>query len=312
MGAEQTFHRPVMVAEVLAHLEPARHGEIMDGTVGGGGHSRALLERYPSCRILAVDRDPAALEHARAVLEPFEHRVSFRSDRFDDTAVELAAEGPRLSGALLDLGVSAHHLDEDARGFSFRPEVPLDMRMASSLLGEPTAADLLNDLDEDDLGRIFRDYGEEPRWRRLAKAVVLLRQDRPFRLAADLNEALAKALRRSPTPKDRARVFQALRLAVNQEMESLERALPALLEALLPGGVIAVVSYESLSDRLVKHTFREWSRECVCPPRLPRCVCRGVAFGKPTVRRAVRPTEAEVEDNPRARSARLRSWRKAA
>ncbi len=312
MERGEAFHRPVMVEEVLAHLEPAGDGEIMDGTVGGGGHSRALLERYPACRIVAVDRDPIALEAARMALEEYRDRVSFVEARFDEAAIEIGEAGPSLSGALLDLGVSGHQLDVDERGFSFRDEAPLDMRMAGGRWGEPTAADLLNTLGEAELGVIFRDYGEEPRWRRLARAVVLLREDRPFRLAEDLVEATGKGLRRSPTAKDKARVFQALRVAVNQELEALRAGLLALADALLPGGVVSVISYESMSDRTVKQTFGEWSRECVCPPGLPTCVCRGEALGAVVVKRVLRPSDTEVQQNPRARSARLRSWRKAA
>ena len=311
MGPEQTFHRPVLVEQVLAHLEPGSDGEIMDGTVGGGGHSRALLERYPACRVLAVDRDPMALAAAQDTLKAYHDRVSFVEARFDEAAAQLGDQGPRLSGALLDLGVSTRQLDLDARGFSFRPHVPLDMRMAGSARGEPTAGDLLNTLDEAALGRLFRS-GEEPRWRRLARAVVLLRGDRPFRVAGDLVEAMAKALQRSPASKDKARVFQALRIAVNQELDALGQALPALLKALLPGGVVSVIAYESMTDRTVKQTFAEWSRECICPPRMPVCTCRGEALGESVVRRVVRPTPDEVTVNPRARSARLRSWRKAA
>ena len=312
MGAEGTFHRSVMVEEVLAHLEPAGDGEIMDGTVGGGGHSQALLARYAACRVVAVDRDPIALEVARMALQEYQDRVFFIEARFDEAAAEVGAQGPRLSGALLDLGMSTHQLDVDERGFSFRPEVTLDMRMAGEFRDDLTAADLLNTLDEAELGRVFRVYGEERRWRRLARAVALLREDRPFRVAGDLIEAMAKAFRRSPTAKDKARVFQALRVAVNHEIDALRAALPALLEALLPGGVITVISYESLTDRVVKQTFSEWSRECTCPPGLPICVCRGEPLGGVVVRRVVRPSDREVDENPRARSARLRSWRKAA
>ena len=153
MGAEGTFHRSVMVEEVLAHLEPAGDGEIMDGTVGGGGHSQALLVRYPACRVVAVDRDPIALEVARMALQEYQDRVSFIEARFDEAAAEVGAQGPRLSGALLDLGMSTHQLDVDERGFSFRPEVTLDMRMAGGVRGEPTAADLLNNLDEARVGQ---------------------------------------------------------------------------------------------------------------------------------------------------------------
>ncbi len=306
------FHEPVMVEQVLAQFEPAKDGEIMDGTAGGGGHSRALLARYPGCRVLLVDRDPIALREARGVLAEYRNRISLVEGTFDEVAREAGATGPRLAGALLDLGVSTHQLDSDRRGFSFRPEASLDMRMAGAASGAASGAELLNGLEEAELGKLFREYGEERRWRRLARAVVLLRGDRPFRVARDLIEAVEKAYRRPPTARAKARVFQALRYAVNQELELLRAALPVLLGALLPAGVIVVISYESLTDRIVKETFAAWSRSCVCPPRFPECVCRGKPLGSPTIRGALRPSQAEVEVNPRSRSARLRSWRKAA
>ncbi|MEX0935321.1 MAG: 16S rRNA (cytosine(1402)-N(4))-methyltransferase RsmH [Gemmatimonadota bacterium] len=307
-----SFHRPVLVNEVLAHLEPAQRGKIMDGTAGGGGHSLALLERYRACRIVAVDRDPIALEATRMALKDFEDRVRFVEARFDEAAVSAGLVGPTLMGALLDLGLSTHQLDSDERGFSFRPQALLDMRMAGDARGEASAADLLNDLDEGELARVFREYGEEPRPRRLSRAVVERRRSRPFRVASDLLAAMEAAYGRSPGIKAKARVWQALRVAVNDEIDALEAALPALREALLPGGILSVIAYESLTDRIVKHTFQEWSRACICPPALPTCVCRGEALGKPVVKGIVRPSAGEVTENPRARSARLRSWRKAA
>jgi 16S rRNA (cytosine1402-N4)-methyltransferase len=310
--AEDFHHEPVMVREVVTLMEPAGRGEIMDGTVGGAGHALALLERYPECRILAVDRDPEALAAARARVGPHASRVRFFEGGFDDASRAAASAGPTLSGALLDLGVSAHQLDRDARGFTFRPEAPLDMRMEGPAGHGPTAAELLNTLDESELRRIFRELGEEPQARRLAKAVTLLRGDRPFRVAGDFLEAMGKAFRRPPTIKEKARCFQALRIEVNREIEALDAALPALKEALLPGGILAVISYHSLEDRRVKQAFQAWSRSCVCPPELPVCVCGGKASGELLTRRVVSPGEAEVETNPRARSAKLRAWRKAA
>lgn len=306
------FHRPVLVEVLLDHLEPAGEGEIMDCTVGGGGHSLALLERYPRCRIVAVDRDPAALEAARMALKDHADRVRFIEARFDEAVASLGHEESSLAGALVDLGVSTHQLDADARGFTFRPEAPLDMRMAGAVSETPSAADLLNTMSAEELGRVFREFGEEPQWRRLAKAILLLRGDRPFRVAGDLIQAMGKAYRRPPRVKEKARVFQALRIEVNREMEALERALPALRDALRPAGVMTVISYESLADRTVKRAFAEWSRDCICPPGLPTCVCGGVALGALVNRKVVRPSETEVGENPRARSARLRSWRKAA
>jgi len=305
-------HEPVLVREVVELMEPTGHGEILDGTVGGGGHSLALLERYPDCRILAVDRDPEALAAARTTLASHEDRVRFVEARFDHAAESIVAEGGAISGALLDLGVSGHQLDRDSRGFTFRPGAPLDMRMGGAGSGEVTAAMLLNEAEEGELLRLFREFGEEPQARRLARAVTLLRGDRPFRTAEDLVEAMGKAYRRPPLAKEKARIFQALRIEVNREMESIDRALPALRDALLPGGVLAVIAYHSLEDRRVKHAFRDWSSGCICPPGLPICGCGVEPAGAVVTRQAVRPSEAEVEANPRSRSARLRAWRKAA
>jgi 16S rRNA (cytosine1402-N4)-methyltransferase len=308
-----TFHEPVLVDEVVAHLSRAPdEGELMDGTVGGGGHARAILEGIPGSRLLAVDRDPEALAEARSALEPWGGRVRFLRARFDEAAKGAGLLGPSLRGALLDLGVSSRQIDADERGFAFRStEAPLDMRMEGGQEEAPTAADLLNREEEGELARIFREYGEEPRGRRLASEVARRRARRPFRTAADLVDALEAVYRRPPLSKEKARVFQALRIRVNRELESLEAALPLLKDALLPGGVLVVIAYHSLEDRIVKHTFREWSRACVCPPALPVCVCRGEPLGETLTSRVVRPSEEEVVRNPRARSARLRAWRKA-
>jgi 16S rRNA (cytosine1402-N4)-methyltransferase len=312
VGEGREYHRPVLVDEVVALLAPAAEGEILDGTVGGGGHAEALLTAYPACGVLAVDRDPEALEEARRRLARFGDRVRFLRARFDEAAAGAGLAGPVLSGALLDLGVSSRQIDAPERGFAFRPGAPLDMRMEGGEGGRQTAAGILNQWEEEELKQLFRRYGEEPRARFLAREVVRRRGETPFRLAEDLVEAMEAAFRRPPAIKEKARVFQALRIQVNDEMGALERALPALRDALVPGGVLVVISYHSLEDRPVKNTFREWSRNCVCPPELPICVCRGEALGETLTRSVVRPSDAEVARNPRSRSARLRAWRKAA
>ncbi len=314
MDRENDFHVPVLVDEVVEFLagSPAR-GEIMDGTVGGGGHARAILQRIPDSRVLAVDRDPEALARARTALEPWSDRIRFLQARFDEAARGAGIFGPSLRGALLDLGVSSRQIDEDDRGFAFRSgEAPLDMRMGGETEGGPTAADILNEWDEEELARIFREYGEEPRARRLAAEVVKRRASRPLGRAQDLLDAMSVVHQRPLSAKEKARVFQALRIQVNDELAALETALPRLRKALLPGGVLVAIAYHSLEDRIVKHTLREWSQDCVCPPGLPVCACRGEALGELLTRKVVRPTEAELEKNPRARSARLRAWRKAA
>ena len=297
-----------MVREVVDFLDPGRGGVFFDGTVGGGGHSEAILERSARARVIAVDRDREALKVAEQRLSGYRGRVEFVASGF--AAAARAVDEP-LAGALLDLGVSSHQIDEPGRGFSFRPGVALDMRMSGSA-GARTAAALLNELPESELADVFYRYGEERRSRRLAAAVVRRRADRPFRTSDDLVAAMHRALGARVDAQDKARIFQALRIAVNRELDELEEALATLRDQLAPTGVFVVLAYHSLEDRLVKDAFREWSLACVCPPDFPVCVCRGRALGKVLTKKPVVASEQEVEANPRARSARLRGWRKAA
>jgi 16S rRNA (cytosine1402-N4)-methyltransferase len=236
-------------------------------------------------------------------------RVEVIEARFDEAARVVRERGASLAGALLDLGISSRQIDVVARGFTHRDEAPLDMRMASSGM---TAAEFLNEATEDDVAHVLRTLGEVPRARALARAIVLRRSDRPFVTAGDLNTVLAAQTRGPLLAKDKAPVYQALRIRINGELEALANALPLLRDALRPGGVLVVMSYHSLEDRMVKRAFVEWSEACHCPPRLPVCVCGGVARGERLTRKAMRPSEAEVRENPRSRSVRLRAWRKAA
>jgi 16S rRNA (cytosine1402-N4)-methyltransferase len=256
-----------------------------------------------------VDRDPEAIERAAERLKPYSDRIRFLNMRFDHAMEDAIVKRDGLDGAFLDLGVSSWQLDQDRRGFAFRRGLPLDMRMEGQ--GQ-TAADLLNQAPEEELARVFKDYGEEPRARRVAREVVRRRTRAPFRSSDDLVAALARALDRAPRPKDSARIFQAVRIALNEELETLDRALRSIRDALNPRGVLAVLAYHSLEDRIVKNAFREWSRQCVCPPGLPVCVCRGRALGALLFRSPRRPSAKEVERNVRARSALFRAWRKAA
>jgi 16S rRNA (cytosine1402-N4)-methyltransferase len=306
------YHVPVMRDEVVSAFEPVGGETIFDGTAGGGGHSEALLEAWPSCSVIAVDRDPEAIAAVRARLAPFASRVRVIEARFDRAARTLLDEGVAIGGALLDLGISSRHIDVDERGFTHRDEAPLDMRMEGAASGGETAADILNQWTEDSLSRMLRRLGDEPRSRAVAREVVARRSERPLATAGDLNAALAAVYRRPPFAKEKARVYQALRIQVNGELDALEAALPLLRELLQPGGIFAVLAYHSLEDRQVKNAFREWSRYCVCPPELPVCRCRGRALGTTLTRSPLGPSDAEVEANPRARSARFRIWRKAA
>jgi 16S rRNA (cytosine1402-N4)-methyltransferase len=304
------YHEPVLGDEVMSLLGPRGSGLYLDGTVGGGGHTRQILELCLECRVLAVDRDAEALAHARGALAEFGDRVRFVRTRFDDAPLDAEARSKGLDGALLDLGVSSHQIEAESRGFSFRKGVALDMRM--EVTGSLDARSFLAEASEERLAQVFRDYGEEPRARRLAREVVKRRATAPLESSDDLVAALAVTLGRSPSAQDKARIFQAVRIAVNEELEALERGLPAIREVMNDGAVMVVISYHSLEDRLVKNAFREWSRSCVCPPELMVCMCRGRPLGETLTKKPVRPSDRETRDNPRARSARLRAWRRAA
>lgn len=297
-----------MVAEVLEYLRPERGGTYFDGTVGGGGHAAAILGAGAAADVIGVDQDAEALDVAGRRLSRFGNRVRLARSNFAEAA---ESDDTPLAGALLDLGVSSHQIDDPARGFSFRPGTALDMRMAGSSSGR-TAADLLNELPESELADVFYRYGEERRSRRLAGMVVRRRAERPILTSDDFNAILESFYGPRITVQDRARMYQALRIAVNDELEVLARALELLRERLEPEGVLVVLSYHSLEDRLVKDAFREWSRSCICPPELPECRCRGRELGEVLTRKPVMAGAAEVASNPRSRSARLRAWRKAA
>jgi 16S rRNA (cytosine1402-N4)-methyltransferase len=300
----------VLEVRVLELLAPAGTGLYLDGTVGGGGHARLILDACTGCRVLAVDRDAGAIAEARVALAGFGERVRMLHARFDEAPSDAEVRDRGLDGALLDLGVSSRQLDDEARGFSFRRGVALDMRMDSR---EPTdAARFLAEASEQRMSRVFRDLGEERRGARLAREVVKRRSSAPLASSDDLVAALRVALGRSPSHQDKARIFQAVRIAVNQELEALEEGLPAIRDVLNDDAVLVVIAYHSLEDRVVKNAFRDWSKACVCPPEFPVCTCRGRPLGTTLTARPVRPDEAEVALNPRARSARLRAWRRAA
>ena len=305
---DSSYHAPVMVEEVVELFKGSSN--VLDCTLGGGGHTEALLVAGAS--VVAIDRDEAAITEARKRLASYETSGRFRALRGNfgeiDNSPELA--GARFDGILADLGVSSHQIDADDRGFSFRPGALLDMRMDRR--GTGTAADLLNTLDEADLSHIFHDYGDEPRAGRLAREIVRRRQRKAMHVSDDLVDAIRGAYGARTGPGDFARLFQAVRIAVNDEIGVLERALPLLRDRLVPGGVLAIISYHSGEDRLVKHAMREWSLDCICPPKQLTCTCRGKALGGLVTKRGLKATDIERTKNPRSRSARLRAWRKAA
>ena len=308
---ERAYHVPVMVAEVLKWMAPRVGGTYLDGTVGGGGHAEPILAAAEGIRVLAVDRDPEAVRAARKRLQSFGDRARVEVGDFAEACAIFDLGEGTLDGVVLDLGVSSHQIDLTSRGFTFRPGAPLDMRMGGEGHGGQSAADLLNQASEGELRDIFRRYGEERRAGRLAREVVSRRARAPLATSEDLVAVIDAVWGRPAGPADKARIFQALRIAVNREMESLDSALPALRRCLRSGGRFVVLSYHSLEDRRVKQAFRLWSRDCVCPAEIPICQCGGVPQGRELVRRPVRPSEDEVARNSRARSARLRAWEKA-
>ncbi|HZD09731.1 MAG TPA: 16S rRNA (cytosine(1402)-N(4))-methyltransferase RsmH [Candidatus Binatia bacterium] len=299
-------HVPVLFDEVLAFLEPRSGGQYIDGTVGAGGHSAGILqESAPDGRLLAFDRDAEALAFARERLSAYGDRVSYVHDSYARMELLAPLHGfQEVDGILLDLGLSSRQLDDPQRGFSFLREGPLDMRFDTS--GGQTAADLVNHLDEASLADIFWRYGEERLSRKYARAIVAAR---PIRTTAELAELIEReapyAVRRKRI-HPATQVFQALRIAVNQELSELEAGLPAAIDLLQPGGRLAVISFHSLEDRFVKNSFRDLSKDCICPPRQPICTCDAHAVVRVLTRKVVMPGEEEVERNPRSRSARLR------
>ena len=300
-------HRPVLLDECVEALNVKPGGVYVDGTLGGGGHSEAICRRLRGGRLIGIDRDETALAAASERLSGFECFTPVRGN-FRDVAAILAGLGiNKIDGMLLDLGVSSPQLDEASRGFSYMADAPLDMRMDAS--SGATAADLIAGADEEELARIFFEYGEERYSRRIAAAIVRKRAEAPIGTTGELVEIIkgampAAALREKQHPAKR--VFQALRIAVNDELGALEELLDTAPDLLAPGGRLVIISFHSLEDRLVKNAIRKRERGCTCPPDLPVCVCGFVQTLRSVGRQPVTAGEAELKINPRARSAKLR------
>lgn len=305
-------HLSVMPDEVIHFLALKSAGIYLDGTLGGGGHSRLILENAPQATLLGIDRDQAALAAAGEVLAAFGERFHPVHGDFAGLTGHLAERGlTSLDGFILDLGVSSHQLDTRERGFSFQQDAPLDMRMDTSQ-GE-TAADLLNDLPEQELERIIADYGEE-RWaKRIAAFIVKAREESPITSTFQLVDIIKGAVPKAKWDErihPATRTFQGLRIAVNHELESLEQGMRAALDLLKPGGRGVIISFHSLEDRIVKHIFREYAEGCTCPRQLPVCACGKKPRVKILTGRPVTATQQETDQNPRARSAKLRAVEK--
>lgn len=300
-------HTPVLLSESIAALQPRSGGRYIDATLGGGGHAERVLELSgPNGALLGIDADPVALEAARTRLSRFGDRLVTAESYFDNLGVIAAGRGfASCDAVFFDLGVSSPQLDTAERGFSFQAEAPLDMRMGPS--AGLTAADVVNTWPETELQRVFTAYGEERYARRIARAIVQERGSSGISTTSQLARLVARA---KPPSREAihpaTRVFQALRIAVNGELDRLERALPQAVDVLRSGGRLAVISFHSLEDRIVKRFMREEARGCICPPELPVCVCGRSPRLHIITPRPVTATEAEVVENPRARSAKLR------
>lgn len=298
-------HLPVLLNECIEALAIRPDGIYLDGTAGGGGHSSAIAARLTTGRLIALDQDPDAIAAAGERLKGLPAQLV--QANFRETKAVLERLGiPGLDGALLDLGVSSHQLDDAARGFSYLEDAPLDMRMSQS---GPTAADLVNTASREELCRILRDYGEEPYAWNIAGRIVARREAQPITTTLQLADVIAGALppavrRKHKNPSRRA--FQALRIAVNGELDALSEGLDAIFDCLVPGGRLAVITFHSLEDRLVKQRFAAWATACTCPPEYPVCVCGGKAKAKLVNRKPIKATEAEQQANRRSRSAMLR------
>ena len=302
-------HQPVLTDRVVELLAPAGPGLLVDATVGLGGHAEALLRAEPEFQLVGLDRDPQALARAGERLQPFSDRVQLVEETFDRLPLVLRRLGLGAPVAVLaDIGCSSLQLDSAERGFSFASDGPLDMRMGGT---GPTAADLLERAEWEELVRILRDFGEERRARAIARAIVRRREQDPLRTTAQLSRLVQDVMGgRERRIHPATRTFQALRIAVNDELGQLERFLEPAIRSLKTGGRIVVISFHSLEDRIVKHTLRRLAGRCTCPPDFPVCHCNPQRVVEVLTSSPVRPDEEEIDRNPRARSARLRAAQK--
>lgn len=303
------YHVPVLLEPVIKLLNVQAGGTYADCTVGGGGHSEAIIRAFGAKgRLIGLDQDPEAIRAAGRRLEFASDRITLVNTNFESLPSVLRdLNVERVDGVLMDLGVSSHQLNEGERGFSYNQDAPLDMRMDPR---RPVSArDLVNEAPREELTRIIREYGEE-RWAsRIAEFIVRARAQAPVETTGQLVDIIKAAIpagARREGPHPAKRTFQALRIAVNDELAVLKRGLEGAFEVLAPGGRLAAISFHSLEDRIIKQTFHDWTIECRCPPDLPVCVCGGKARGRLIMRKPVTAATAELEENPRSRSAKLR------
>lgn len=299
-------HKPVLFEETIDSLAIRPEGIYIDGTMGGGGHSEAILKRLTTGTLLSIDQDPDAIKAAGERLEKYPQSIRVRGNFAQMKEIARAQGFDAVDGVLMDIGVSSYQLDTPERGFSYHHDAPLDMRMSQE---GPSARDLVNTLEERELADIIFRYGEDRSARRIAQGICQAREKAPIETTAQLaeivKESVPAAVRRAEGHPAR-KTFQALRIAVNGELDRLQEGLTAGFELLRPGGRLAVITFHSLEDRIVKQQMQEWCQGCICPKDFPVCVCGRKPQGKLVYKKGLAPSQKEVEENPRARSARLR------
>lgn len=306
-------HKSVLLTETIEGLKIKPDGTYVDGTLGGGGHSAEIASRLGERgRLIGIDRDEAAIEAAGRRLLEFGGRVTIIRDNYRNTKEALAALGiTGIDGMVLDLGVSSYQLDAQERGFSYRFDTPLDMRMDQRQ--SKSARDILNEYSEMELYRVIRDYGEERFAKNIAKKIVRARAEKPIETTGELNEIIRSAIpakMRAAGGHPSKRTFQAVRIECNRELEALKESIGELIDLLNPGGRICIISFHSLEDRIVKTEFRQAQNPCTCPPGFPVCVCGKTSRGKVITSKPILPGEEEVKENSRAGSAKLRIFEK--
>ena len=299
------YHVPVLLAECLEALD-LQDGKIyVDATFGGGGHSNKILESGKKLKLFAFDQDPDSVEQSKVLKDKYPEKFVMIKENFANIRTGLALERiNKVDGILFDLGVSSHQINDPTRGFSFRGDGKLDMRMDQD--SNLTAADIVNTYSFQELTKIFREYGEEKEAARIAGNIILEREKEEIKTTLQLSTIIENCIISKKSIKAKARIFQALRIYINKEMDVLQTALEDSVKILNPGGRIVVISYHSLEDRIVKNLFKYEAKACVCPPEFPKCVCDKVSTLKILSRKPIIPSAKEIENNPRARSAKLR------
>lgn len=306
-------HKSVLLEETIEHLNIKPGGVYVDGTLGGGGHSYEIARRLRTGRLIGIDQDEAAIRAAGERLAQYQDRVTIiRSNYCDMKQVLHSLDIDQADGILLDLGVSSYQLDTPERGFSYKEEAPLDMRMDTR--GDKTAKDIINGYSEMELYRIIRDYGEDNFAKNIAKHIVRRREEKPIETTFELNEAIKAAIPmklRVATGHPAKRTFQAIRIELNRELEVLKNTLQDMIDLLSPGGRLCIITFHSLEDRIVKSCFKTNENPCTCPPNFPVCVCGKVSQGRVVSRKPILPSSEELEHNKRSKSAKLRVFEKA-